>query len=82
MQTIFSIWVRYQFHEQYSRFLSAEEKTKRKKELDEQCANELTELCKLQGGAWVKAAQFLSCRSDLLPGGLCYQAHDFAGSSL
>ena len=67
LQTIFSIWVRYQFHEQYSRFLSAEEKTKRKEELDEQCANELTELCKLQGGAWVKAAQFLSCRSDLLP---------------
>ncbi len=30
-------------------------------------AQEIVKLCKKQGGAWIKAAQFISCRSDWLP---------------
>jgi hypothetical protein len=35
--------------------------------LHQKNATELAELCRRQGGAWVKAAQFLSCQGDWLP---------------
>ncbi len=35
--------------------------------LHQKNAAELAELCRRQGGAWIKAAQFLSCQGDWLP---------------
>lgn len=38
-----------------------------KQTLHQRNAEELSQLCRRQGGAWVKAAQFLSCQGDWLP---------------
>lgn len=66
-QTLSSLFYRYQMLKFKSRLLSAEEQQAQENQLHEQGSDELALLCKKMGGAWVKAAQFLSCHTEELP---------------
>jgi len=66
-RTIITLIGRIELLERFSLSLSEEERALKLQTLHERNAVELTDLCKRQGGAWVKAAQFLSCQSGLLP---------------
>lgn len=67
VQTIVTIIVKIQWFDKYADRLSREEREIKEQELHQQNAEDLTNLCKRQGGAWVKAAQFLSSQGDWLP---------------
>ncbi|MBF0236846.1 MAG: AarF/ABC1/UbiB kinase family protein [SAR324 cluster bacterium] len=73
VQVIMSIVIRTRLFQYYSSRLNEEEKLQKEALLHEKNAIELTDLCKRQKGAWIKAAQFLSCRADWLP--LVYLDH-------
>lgn len=66
-QTILTLVGRYQFFKLQASSLSEVERLERAEALHRQGAEELAALCKKLGGAWVKAAQFLSCHSGELP---------------
>lgn len=66
-QTILKILGRYQIFKFQAPSFSAEERTQREQALHEQNAEELAVLCRKQGGAWIKAAQFISCNASGLP---------------
>ncbi|MGK5093595.1 AarF/UbiB family protein [Deltaproteobacteria bacterium TL4] len=67
VETLITIVVRTQMFEYSVSSVPENEREAKREQLHQENAWELTTLCKRQGGAWVKAAQFLSCRSDLLP---------------
>ena len=63
IQTLVGIYIRNRF-EQLGKSSGSPEKTSLR---HRQNAEELVGLCRRQGGAWVKAAQFLSSQGDWLP---------------
>lgn len=67
IQTLSMLLVRQQIHEQARRFRSPEEHAEKTEALHQEGAEELVQLCRRQGGAWVKAAQFLSTQGDWIP---------------
>ncbi len=67
MQTIMKLVGRHQFFKFRFAALSPSERQQREQEMHQQNAEELVTLCKKQGGAWVKAAQFISCHGSGLP---------------
>ncbi|MBF0278259.1 MAG: AarF/ABC1/UbiB kinase family protein [SAR324 cluster bacterium] len=67
IQTIMKLMGRHQIFKVRNVALSKSEYTMREEEMHRQNANELAALCKKQGGAWVKAAQFISCHASGLP---------------
>lgn len=67
VQTILKLIGRYQIFKFQASSLSDEERREREQQLHEQNAQELAVLCRKQGGAWIKAAQFISCHASGLP---------------
>ncbi len=68
IQTLTTIYVRTQVFEYTDTSQeNTPERVQKKFELHEKNAKELAELCKKQGGAWIKAAQFLSVQGEWLP---------------
>ncbi len=67
MQTIFLLMGRYKAFQIQSANLPESERLQQAEELHQQNAEELAALCRKQGGAWVKAAQFISCHYGELP---------------
>lgn len=67
IQTLSGMLVRSQFNEQAQRFRTAEEHAAKTEALHQTQAEELVQLCRRQGGAWAKAAQFLSTQGDWVP---------------
>ena len=67
IQTILKLMGRYQIFKFQAASLSPEERHQREEALHQQNAEELAILCRKQGGAWVKAAQFMSCNAGGLP---------------
>jgi ubiquinone biosynthesis protein len=67
-QTLLGIAVRtYAFQKIRLPVLEPHEVSEETESLHQKNATELAQLCRRQGGAWVKAAQFLSCQGDWLP---------------
>ena len=67
IQSIFKMMSRHQFLKLQASWLPEAERTVKEAELHQQNAEELRTLCRKQGGAWVKAAQFISCHAVDLP---------------
>ena len=67
IQTIMKLAGRNQIFKLHAALLDEPERALREQALHQQNAEELVALCKKQGGAWVKAAQFISCHAGGLP---------------
>ena len=67
IQTILKMISRHQLFKFQASSLPEEERTAKEAEMHQQNAEELNILCRKQGGAWVKAAQFISCHAVELP---------------
>ncbi len=67
IRTLATLYLRTRFHEHTVTGLEEDERKARSAQLHKRNALELADLCRRQGGAWIKAAQFISCQGDWVP---------------